>query len=48
MSMPTSNPMPLRLYFIRHLITLLDRNDPASVERLTEVYLACRKSLRGG
>lgn len=31
-----------------NLITLLARNDPASGERLTEVYLACRKSLRGG
>jgi hypothetical protein len=28
------------------LITLLARNDPASAERLTEVYLTCRKSLR--
>jgi hypothetical protein len=31
-----------------NLITLLARNDPASAERLTEVYLACRKSLRSG
>jgi len=31
-----------------NLITLLARSDPASAERLTEVYLACRKSLRGG
>lgn len=30
------------------LITLLARSDPASAERLTEVYLACRKALRGG
>jgi len=30
------------------LITLLARSDPASAERLTEVYLACRKSLRSG
>lgn len=30
------------------LITLLARSDPAAAERLTEVYLACRKSLRGG
>jgi len=30
------------------LITLLARSDPAAAERLTEVYLACRKSLRSG
>jgi hypothetical protein len=30
------------------LITLLARSDPASAERLAEIYLACRKSLRGG
>jgi hypothetical protein len=30
------------------LITLLARSDPASAERLTEVYLACRKAVRGG
>lgn len=30
------------------LITLLARNDPAAAERLTDLYLACRKSLRGG
>lgn len=30
------------------LITLLARSDPAAAERLTEVYLKCRQSLRGG
>lgn len=30
------------------LITLLARSDPASAERLTEIYLACRQALRGG
>lgn len=30
------------------LITLIARSDPASVERLTEIYLACRQALRGG
>jgi len=31
-----------------HLITLLARSDPASAERLTEIYLTCRKALRRG
>lgn len=30
------------------LITLLARSDPASAERLAELYLACRQALRGG
>ena len=30
------------------LIMLLARSDPASAERLAEIYLACRKSLRSG
>jgi hypothetical protein len=30
------------------LMTSLARGDTASTKRLTEVYLACRKSLRGG
>jgi hypothetical protein len=31
-----------------NIITLLARSDPASEERLTEVYLVCRHALRGG
>ena len=30
------------------IITLLARSDPASVERLSEIYLVCRQALRGG
>lgn len=30
------------------LITLIARSDPASAERLSEIYLACRQALRGG
>jgi hypothetical protein len=40
---------PLKALLVHRddLITLLARSDPACAERLTELYLACRKSLRG-
>ncbi len=49
-SLTTAQQDALKLLFDQRdaLITLLARSDPASEERLTGLYLACRNSLRGG